>query len=231
MDMDSSLDPVPMHVQKWNINAPYDFGVNVALGLYDMWAWEAHYSPELWASSANEPLLLEPDLDGTGKSEVSGCGWPEGAGVVAEAWRSGWEPEVGSEEEIAFLAAVALKETEGLVDMSSNLDYAVRSHMLLGVMRAAFVADRDDQVENLKKGMVQAGRLDDDTTAEQWIRQALIVMEPYTRKLHGLWPDAEDDRTRLFRNILEENGQLFARWQFSPRLKEFAFKLKPRQIT
>jgi hypothetical protein len=225
MNMDSAPNPPPRH--EWNV--PYDFGVNVALGVYDMWAWEAHYSPELWASSASEPLPLEPDLDGTGKSEVSACGWPEGAGVVAEAWRSGWEPEVGSEEEIVFLAAVALKETEGLVDMSSNLDYANRSHMLLGVMRAAFVADRDEQVHNLKNWMVEAGRLDDETTAEQWIREALMVMEPYTHKLHGVWPDAEEDRTRVFRNILEENGQLFARWKFSPQLKEFDFKLKPRQ--
>lgn len=224
MDMDSPPNPLPRHIWK----PPYNFGVNVALGVYDMWAWEAHYSPRLWASSVNEPLPLEPDLDGTRKSEIYGYGWPEGAGVVTEAWRSGWEPEVGSEEEIAFLAAVTLKETEGLVDMSSNLDYSIRSHMLLGVMRAAFVANKDKLVDNLKQWMVEAGRLDDETTAEQWIRQALIVMQPYTHKLHGLWPDAEEDRTRLFRNILEENGQLFAIWKFSPRSKEFAFDLKPK---
>lgn len=42
----------------------------------------------------------------------------------------GWKPKLGSKEEIGFMAAVAAKETEGFE--MSNLDYAVRSHILWG---------------------------------------------------------------------------------------------------
>jgi hypothetical protein len=50
----------------------------------------------------------------------------------------GWESEAGSEEEIESLTAAAAKEKEGI--NVSNLDHAMRSYVLLGVMRAAFEA-------------------------------------------------------------------------------------------
>ncbi|KAH7175203.1 hypothetical protein EDB81DRAFT_769425 [Dactylonectria macrodidyma] len=211
--------PGPLSIEAWN---PNEFGIHVAQGAFDMWAWEAYYSRKRWDSIDAPPL--EPDLDGTRKSEVDWCGWPDG-GVGVQAWCRGWEPEAGSEEEIAFLAAVAVKGTEG-IDVS-NLDYAMRSHMLLGVMRAAFETEREKHVEDLKRRMVEAGRID-ESKAEQWIRQALMVMEPYVHKWHG-WPAAAEDRNELLRHILVENGQLFARWKLSPLSKEFNFELKPRE--
>lgn len=183
-----------------------------------MWAWEAYYSRKLW-DSIDAPL--EPDLDGTRKSEVDWCGWPDG-GVGVQAWCRGWEPEVGSEEEIEFLAAVAVKETEG-IDVS-NLDYAMRSHMLLGVMRAAFETEREKHVEDLKRRIVEAGRID-ESKAEQWIQQVLMVMEPYVPQWH-VWPATAEGRSELLRRILVENGHLFARWKLSPLSKEFNFELK-----
>ncbi|WYZ42058.1 hypothetical protein EsH8_V_000953 [Colletotrichum jinshuiense] len=166
MKMDS---PGPHSKELWN---PNEFGIQVAQGAFDMWAWESQYSQKLWDSI--EAPHLEPDLDGTRKSEVDWCGWPDG-GVSVQAWCRGWEPEVGSEEEVAFLAAVAVRETEG-IDVS-NLDYAMRSHILLGVMRVAFGTEREKHVESLKRRMVEAGRID-ESKAEQWILQALMVMEP-----------------------------------------------------
>ncbi|KZL77555.1 RTA1 domain protein [Colletotrichum tofieldiae] len=201
---------------------PNEFGISVAQGAFDMWAWEAYYSRERW--EAVDTSCLEPDLDGTRKSEVDWCGWPDG-GVGEQARSRGWEPEVGSEEEVAFLAAVAVKETEG-VDMG-DLDYAVRSHILLGVMRAAFEVDKGQQVEEVKQRMVAAGRID-ETRAEQWIREALMVMEPYVRKKNER-PASEEDWGELLRQILAENGQLFARWKLSDSSKEFNFELKPRK--
>lgn len=209
--------------QVWN---PDQVGVQVAQGIFDVWAWEAHYSRKLWDSVGARIAPLEPDLDGTRKSKVQWCGWPDG-GVGWLAWQRGWEPEVGSEEEIGFLAAVAVKETEGVIDVS-NLDYKMRSHMLLGVMRAAFEsAERERHMEDLKRGIVKAGRIDDESKAEQWIQKVLMVMEPYVQKWDAHWPAAVEDRSELLRHILMENGQLFARWRRSPLFKEFNFELKP----
>jgi hypothetical protein len=206
------------------VSDPNQFGIHIAQGAFDMWAWEAHYSQELWGSIEGRIAPLEPDLDGTRKSEVDWCGWPDG-GVGVQAWWRGWEPEVGSEEEIEFLAAVAVKETEG-IDVI-NLDYAMRSHMLLGVMRAAFEAEREKHVDDLKRWMVEAGRID-ETKATKWILEVLMVMEPYVQK-RNVWPVTAEDRSELLRHILVENGQLFARWKLSPLSKEFNFELKPRE--
>ena len=215
MNMDS---PGPSPKAVWN---PNQFGLGVARGAYDVWEWEAHYSRKLW-DSVDGPF--EPDLDGTRKSEVYWCGWPDG-GAGVQAWWRGWEAELGSEEEIEFLAAVAVKETEG-IDVS-NLDYAMRSHMLLGVMRAAFETERGKHVEDLKRRMVEAGRIDEGK-AEQWIQQVLMVMEPYVQKWH-VWPAPAEDRSELLRHILVENGQLFGRWKPATPSKEFDFELKPRE--
>ena len=199
---------------------PNIFGIHVGTGFYDTWRWEAYYSPKLWDSMEARIAPLEPDLDGTRRSEVQWSGWPDG-GLSAEVWMRGWEPELGSEEEIEFLAAVAVKETEG-VDMS-NLDYEVRSHMLLGVMRVAFESRREKHLEDLKRRIIDAGRVDEDK-AEQWVQEALKVMEPYVQKWDG-WPAAED-RSELLRHILVENGQLFGRWKLAKGSKEFYFELK-----
>jgi hypothetical protein len=204
----------------------YNFGAKVAQGWYDMWKWEAYYSRNLWDSVEARNAYLEPDLDGTRKSEVTWSGLPDG-GTAFMAWTRGWDPEVGSEEEIGFLAAVAVKETEGVIEVD-NLDYAMRSHMLWGVMRLAFEsAERERLMEDLKRGIVKTGRIDDETKAEQWIQKVLMVMEPYVQKSDAQWPAAVEDRSELLRHILMENGQLFARWTLSPLSKEFNFELGP----
>lgn len=215
MKMDSP-DRLSSRSEPWN---PNNFGIAVAEGGLDTWAWEAHYSRERWQRSMDAPPL-EPDLDGTRQSEVHWCGWPNG-GVDVQTWRRGWEPEVGSEEEIAFLAAVAAKETAGI--RMCNLDYAVPSHTLLALLHAAF--ETDQHTEDLKQRMVDAGRIE-ESRAAQWIQQVLMVMKPYVHKWPG-GPLAAEDSSELLRHILAENGQLFARWKLSPCSKEFTFELNP----
>lgn len=205
------------------------FGILAAQGAYDVYEWERKYSVQLWEASWERSGVVEPDVveDGTWKSEVMWCGWPDG-GVGAYAWWRGWEGELGGEEEIEFLAAVAVEETVG-VELD-KLDLAVRSHILLGVMRAAVKTglEREDLLLELETGMVQSGRIKEER-AGLWLREALGVMEPYVRIWEGVWPDdAEEERGKMLRRILVENGQLFARWKASPHLKEFSFVLGPR---
>ncbi|KAL2752911.1 hypothetical protein ACRALDRAFT_1077976 [Sodiomyces alcalophilus JCM 7366] len=144
-------EPAP----SWAPSAGWDynrFGYLIVQGIYDTWAWEAHYSPERWKDSVGVVPALEPDLDGTRKSEVNWCGWPDGAGPGAMAWMMGWDPELGSEEDILFLTAVAVKETEGVDASLGNLDYATRSHIFLAVIRAAFQteSEREASIHDLK---------------------------------------------------------------------------------
>lgn len=219
------IDTPPGEVSKEEAWNPNDFGISVAQGAFDMWAWEAYYSRERWeVVSIDTPAPLEPDLDGTRPSEISWCGWPDG-GVSAQAWSKGCEPEVGSEEEVTFLATIAVKETEG-VDMK-DLDYKKRSHILLGVMRAAFEAvkgqQQEEEEEEVKQRMVAAGRIDENR-AKKWIQEALAVTKPYMRKMN-IWPASDGGRPELLRQILAENGQLFARWKLSGSSKEFNFEL------
>ncbi|KAL2760148.1 hypothetical protein ACRALDRAFT_1059950, partial [Sodiomyces alcalophilus JCM 7366] len=203
----------------------YRFGYLVAQGWYDLWEWEKDYSRERWENSYGVPTL-KPDLDGSRPSEIWWCGLPDG-GTGYMGWRRGWDPEVGGEEELPFLAAVAVKETENVDASMGNLDYAMRSHLLLDVLRAAFKTEieREKHIDDLKRRMVEAGRLKEESKAEQWIREALKVMEPYRQ---DGWPVAVEDRGELLRQILEENGQLFARWKVWPSCKEFNFELGPR---
>ncbi|KAB8075724.1 hypothetical protein BDV29DRAFT_200727 [Aspergillus leporis] len=208
---------------------PNNFGIRVAQGAYDVYAWEAKYSAQLWEASAARRKVAEPDVDGVWKSEVMWCGWPDG-GVGSEAWCRGWEGEVGSEEEVEFLAAVAVEETVGVKAEVGELDFAVRSHMLLGVMRAVVEGGRERDVflEELERGMVGTGRIEEGR-AGRWLREVLGIVEPYVRIWEGVWPATEVERGEVLRRILVENGQLFARWKLSPVLKEFSFALGPRE--
>ncbi|KAL3436216.1 hypothetical protein BDV09DRAFT_165662 [Aspergillus tetrazonus] len=203
------------------------FGILVAQGAYDVYEWEEKYSVQLWEASWEQSGVVEPDVeDGMWKSEVMWCGWPDG-GVGAYAWWRGWEGELGGEEEeIEFLAAVAVEETVG-VELD-KLDLAVRSHRLLGVMRAAVKTglEREDLLQELETRMVQSGWIREER-AGLWLREALRVMGPYVRIWEGVWPDAEETG-KMLRRILVENGQLFARWKASPHLKDFSFVLGPR---
>jgi hypothetical protein len=211
---------------------PNRFGGSVAQGGVDVYAWEEKYSAQRWEESCGRAReVVEPDLDGVGwKSEVMWCGWPDG-GIEVYSWWRGWDGEVGGEEEVEFLAALAVEEIRGVkmeVEVD-ELDFAVRSHDLLGVMQAAVMQgpERESFLEQLEKGMVAKGRIKADR-AGQWLREALGIMEPYVRIWHGVWPDAEE-RGDMLRRILVENGQLFARWKVSPHLREFIFELGPRE--
>ncbi|KAL4982806.1 hypothetical protein BDW68DRAFT_47062 [Aspergillus falconensis] len=211
--------------EAWDVNR---FGILAAQGAFDVYKWEGKYSVQVWEASWERSGVVEPDVeDGVWKSEVMWCGWPDG-GIGAYAWLRGWEGEMGSEEEVEFLAAVAVKETVGV--SMSELDFAVRSHVLLGVMRAAVKTrqEREDFLQELERGMVQSGRIKEDR-AGLWLREALGVVEPYVGVWEGVWPDTEEERGRMLWRILVENGQLFARWKVSPHLKEFNFELGPRE--
>ncbi|CEL03784.1 hypothetical protein ASPCAL04927 [Aspergillus calidoustus] len=211
----------------WNQNR---FGGAVAQGWYDIYAWEGKYSAEAWEGSCGKGReVIEPDVeDGTWKSEVMWCGWPDG-GIEFYTWLRGWDGEVGGEEEVEFLAAVAVEETKG-VEMG-DLDLAVRSHILLGVMGAAVKTgqEREDYLQELEKGVVQSRRIKEDK-AGVWLKGALAVIEPYVRIWDGVWPEGEEERGEMLRRILVENGQLFARYKLSPHLKEFNFELGPRKL-
>ncbi|KFY09541.1 hypothetical protein V492_05466 [Pseudogymnoascus sp. VKM F-4246] len=220
MNMDS-YNPTP----KKHMWRPNNFDIYTAQAGFDMWAWEAHYSRELWESEEARVRPLEPDLDGTRESEVRWCGMPEGAYVEVAAKQRGWDPEVGSEEEIELLAEVAVNEMESIE--ASNWDYEIRSHMLLGVVRAAFEADREKYMEDLKRSIAEAGNID-ESKVERWIQEVQKVVEPYVQKW-DVWPAAVEDRGELLRQILVENGQLFAGWRLSPTSKEFDFMLKPKE--
>lgn len=176
--------------------------------------------------------VVEPDLDGVGwKSEVMWCGWPDG-GIEFYTRLRGWDGEVGSEEEVEFLAAVAVEETKGVqVELGiGDLDFAVRSHVLLGVLRAVVKQGQEREVllEELGNGMVAKGRIKVER-AGKWLKEALGLVEPYIKVWGGVWPDAEEESREMLRRILVENGQLFARWKVSPHLKEFTFELGPRE--
>lgn len=81
--------------------------------------------------------------------------------------------------------------------------------------------------EDLKRWIVEAGRID-ESKAEQWIQEVLMVMEPYVQ-MWDVWPAAAEDRSELLRHILMENAQLFPRCKLSFLSKEFNFELKPRE--
>ncbi|PLB52364.1 hypothetical protein P170DRAFT_352846 [Aspergillus steynii IBT 23096] len=207
---------------RWNENG---FGILAAQGFHDMYEWERKYSVQLWEASWEQKGVVEPDVeDGVWKSEIIFCGHPDG-GISSYAWWRGWDGELGSEEEIEFLAAVAVEETVG-VEHLDKLDFAVRSHILLGVMRAAVKTgrEREDLLQELEMGMVQSGRIKE--RARLWLREALGVVKPYVRLWEGVWPDAKE-RRKMLQQILVENGQLLARWKASPHLKEFSFELGP----
>ncbi|OBT53774.1 hypothetical protein VE04_05125 [Pseudogymnoascus sp. 24MN13] len=139
-----------------------------------------------------------------------------------------WEGEVGSEEEVEFLAAVAVEETVGVE--VGELDFAVRSHVFLGVMRGAVegVQEREVFLEELKRGMVAKGRIAEER-AGRWLREALAVVEPVCEERREGARRGAEEREKVLQRILVENGQLFARWKVSLLLNEFNFELGARE--
>lgn len=194
------------------------FSCRVASGYYDLHEWEAHYSPERWESTEAQVKAVEPDRDGTWTSEIMWCDIARGG----EAAMIGWAEELGGEEEIMFLAAVAAKEIEALAmekagagtmdgDTMAGLNYAIRSHMILGILRAAFetATQRTRHIDDLKRQITSAGRLDDETVGP-WVEKVLEIVEPYAERTR---PTDVPGWSKLLQLILEENGQLFGRWK------------------
>lgn len=219
-------DPSPSRVAEvtpWQAWRPHSFGILVAQGKFDIHRLEAEYLTRIAGGE-----IIEGDSQ---PEQVIWYGWPDG-GIEGQAWWRGWEEEVGSEEEVDFLAAVAVEETVGLglqgIDMD-ELDLSIRSHILLAVMQAA-VKDKQEKerfLDEMKRRMVQKGRIVNER-AGKWTREALETMEPYVREWQGMWPGVEE-RGKMLRRILVENAQLFARWRLSPTSKQFTFALRPRE--
>lgn len=210
------------------VGGPNYFDIFTAQGGYDMYDWERYYSPARWYASSE--VALEPDLDGSAEPEVGWCGMPDG-GTAAQAGERGWIPELGSEEEVEFMAAVAAKETEGYA--MDELDFSVRSHMLLGVLQVPFAPEsqRGKLTEDLQEKFILGSRLN-ETNAAEWIQNVLAVMEPYAEEEQS-FPASLKERSALLRRILAENGQVFARggWQISIRrpVRGFKFDLAVRR--
>jgi hypothetical protein len=218
------MNAIDIQVDEEAYSLYYLFGTLVASGWYDVRLWEKYYSRERWESAEAQDRFLEEDLDGTRKSEVYWCGYPDG-GLMGEVSLMGFEEELGSEEEIVFLAAVAAKEILALqveeveaagaeetekADGITGLNYAIRSHILLGVLRAAFETDQARRMDDLKKRVVASGRLDDQSVG-LWMETALGIIKPYAEARAR--PTDVRGWSELLRLILEENGQLFGRWK------------------
>lgn len=211
----SNLSPRKDNREAWG---PQHFGLNVASGLYDIHSLEAQYLAQVSSGKAVEP---EPS-----KPEFFWCGIPDG-GTSYQALERGWQEEIGSEEEVEFLAAVAMEETAGLgagAIKMDEVDCSIRSHILLAVMQAALVENmqaREHFLVELERRMVEKGRIGEER-AGRWVREAYEIMAPYVSVWQGQWPDTEA-RGEMLRRILVENPLLFARWKLSPILRQFAF--------
>ena len=211
----SDLSPRKDNREAWG---PHHFGLNVASGLYDIHSLEAQYLAQVSSGKVVEP---EPS-----KPVFWWVGIPDG-GTASQVLERGWQEEIGSEEEVEFLAAVAMEETAGLgagAIKMDGLDCSIRSHILLAVMQAALVKnmqEREHFLKELERRMVQKGRIGKER-AGRWIREALGIMVPYVRVWQGEWPNTEE-RGEMLRRIWVENPLLFARWKLSPVLRQFAF--------
>lgn len=119
------------------------------------------------------------------------------------------------------MAGIAVKEIEELLANATRTpDCAIRSHILLGTLRAAFEVDveREESIARLSKAVVEAGRLDDEAAAGEWIRRALKIAEKYALELGNVRSASAEVWPGVFKKPLEENGQLF--WQWTPRKGE-----------
>jgi hypothetical protein len=97
--------------------------------------------------------------------------------------------------------------------------------MILGVLRTAFETEthRPRHIDDLKRQITSAGKLDDETVGP-WVEKVLEIVEPYAKRTR---PTDVPGWSKLLQLILEENGQLFGRWKQMGEPKN-PFQLGPR---
>lgn len=183
------------------------FGTALAQGRWDVFGWEAYYTPGRWYSLEGRVTKLEPDLDGTRKSAFYWCGMPDG-GTGYMAYRLGWEAELGSAEEIEFQAAVAVKEVEGV--SWDDLDVLTRSHALAVLIRDAMEPDKVGNLDMVKRRVIE-GQRTDEVKFDTWIKDISEAVKLYRER--GIsWSSETSAPTDLMQRILTENGHLFIDW-------------------
>lgn len=107
--------------------------------MYDVRRWRAYYSRKRWEFMEARRRIPEPDLDGN--SVIQWCRLPDGR-LMGDVSKTGWEDELGSDDEIMFLAAVAAREvkvlaseraeavmTKATTTAGNDPKYAVRSYI------------------------------------------------------------------------------------------------------
>lgn len=167
------------------VSALYSISENIADDEVDVLEWKYDYTPETWHSEEARTAFVRSDL---GKHEATRYRGPGARGWDNPQPHSldfarGWTSEIGSEEEVLFLATVAYGE---LADLSNfdDLDFLHRSHILMGILCAALERASDDReiaLANVKRRIIAAGRLDDEEAAELWVSQVMTIMQPYLR--------------------------------------------------
>lgn len=206
----------------------YQLTANIGREYTDVLKWNQEYSLERWYSSEASAKFLEPDREAADDFYlVQFHGYPDGgSGSYCES--RGWLAEVGSEEEVEFLVAVAMKELEG-VDNIHALDFTIRSHMLMGVLcMICELSPRELQNSKatLRRQVIAAGRLEGEDEAERWIEKVMKVMASYVTKPDEVSTEETlswAGRLQILERILLKNGQLFARYySFSTRAVPFS---------
>ncbi|KAF7713170.1 Uncharacterized protein PECH_001715 [Penicillium ucsense] len=198
---------------------PCAFGELVAMGF-----WNIHWLSGRYVAQVTGQEFTQPE-------KKYWYTWPDGGTDACAAYR-GWKEEIGSEEEVQFLAAVACQETAGLSDKESALgefDLSVRSHILLAIMQATVKdqAARAEFLDDLEERMVRASIIESERV-KLWMSEVSKIMESYTHEWQGKWPGSGKGESTL-RRILVENPQLFAFWNYSWCSKQFYFELARRK--
>lgn len=213
-------------------NALYYVSEYIPAGRIDVLSWQKFYTAHRWLSAEGRTTFLAPDADGSEYHVLKPDNEFQGGNDTIECYR-GWTPEIGSEEEIDFLASVAIEELRHVTDLGA-LDYVHRSHMLMAILRIAEADDQADATTTLGREFLKTTRFEDSFAAEEWINQALDIMRPYVRhwtEEHVALGTDTRNRMTLLGRILLENGQLFGRYKFATENFEGSiFELRSRRF-
>lgn len=218
----------------------YPISEEIADDWVDVLGWKHSYTSETWHSKEARTTFIETDVKGYQRSLYTG---PNPRAEISQPhgldFARGWTPEIGSEEEILFLATVAYEELAHYPD-PADLDLKRRSHILMAILCVALGRDSKDEeiaLASVKRRIIAAGRLDDEEAAELWVLQVMLILRPYVCGFQiGLSTGSAsvrqkaEGRRQLLRQILIDNGQLFGRYKHASRpFAGSAFGLKPGQ--